>query len=83
MMRSAHHPFRWGFILILTVLVGFQATPAFAQAKLTIASFSSSQTTVPSGETFRLTAAYDCSSTTGNCLDGVITIPVPAGLTYL
>ncbi|MEM6646101.1 MAG: SdrD B-like domain-containing protein [Bacteroidota bacterium] len=72
----------WGLLALLGLFATVQATPTFAQAKLTIASFSSSEATVPSGETFRLTAAYDCSSTTGNCLDGVITIPVPAGLTY-
>ncbi|GAB5519967.1 MAG: hypothetical protein RhofKO_22180 [Rhodothermales bacterium] len=81
MTRPAHR-LCWSLVVLLSLVFATQATPALAQAKLTIASLTSSKATVESGETYRYTIAYDCSSTTGNCLDGEVTLPIPNGLTY-
>lgn len=68
-------------LLAGVVFVGY--TPSvFAQAKLSIASVTPSSTTIQAGETYTYTVAYDCSSLTGTCNDGQITMVIPPGITY-
>lgn len=69
------------FLAASFALVGY--TPSvFAQAQLSIASVTPSSNTVAAGSVYTYTIAYDCSSITGNCEDGQITMVIPPEITY-